>query len=199
MTQDWTGNLQSTHVNLGSRNFAVKERQNEDFYATHPSALEALLTVEVFDKNIPIWECACGAGHLSEVLIQKGYKVESSDLYDRGYGKCDVDFLDIGNTFWNGNIITNPPFKYSTLFIEKALEIIEENNKAAFLLPTRYLEGVARGKIFKKYPPLIVYVPSRRFKCALGGKFGKMNGNALSFAWFIWWKGFNGITSLKWL
>ena len=79
-------------VTIGARNVANEERQQEDYYATEPKALELLLEKEKFSPNI--WECACGEGHLSKVLIKEGYNVFSSDLYDRGYGEAQIDFLE---------------------------------------------------------------------------------------------------------
>ena len=198
MAKDWKGNIQSIHICMGSRNYAIQERQSQDFYATNPKALKLLLEIEYFDKIIPVWECACGAGHLSKLLIEKGYDVKSSDLFDRGYGKTGINFLAMENQEWNGNIITNPPFIYATEFIYKALQIIPVGNKFAVFLPIRYLEGVSRGQIFKNFPPRIIYVPSRRLKCARNGEFEKMKGSALSFAWYVWHKGFKGTTELKW-
>lgn len=85
MARDWTGNSRSAHATLGRRNYAQNEREPDDYYATEPKALELLLELEEFDKNI--WECRCGEGHLSEVLKAHGYNVRSTDLVDRGYGE----------------------------------------------------------------------------------------------------------------
>lgn len=41
--KDWTGNNKSTYVMLGASNHTDKERQNDDYYATNPHALELLL------------------------------------------------------------------------------------------------------------------------------------------------------------
>ena len=61
------------------------EKKN-DFYATNPHALEIAMPVfkGILHKNV--WECACGQGHLSEVLKANKYNVKSTDLIDRGYG-----------------------------------------------------------------------------------------------------------------
>lgn len=84
------------------------EREENDFYATDPKAMEKLLEYESFNENI--WECACGEGNLSEVLKEYGYEVFSTDLIDRGYQDEVLDFLSSSYRF-NGDIITNPPFK----------------------------------------------------------------------------------------
>ena len=115
--KDWTGNKNSIFKTLGASNHTDKERQNEDYYATDPIAIDVLLKDGgvTFDK--PIWECSCGEGHLSERLKSFGYEVRSTDLIDRGYGEGGIDFLTY-NQPWNGDILTNPPYKYAKEFIE---------------------------------------------------------------------------------
>lgn len=93
--KDWTGNSISTFSTLGAKNYSLHDRANNDFYATDPKAVEELLKVETFSS--PIWECACGAGHISEVLKHHGYEVFSTDLIDRGYGEGCLDFLTCEN------------------------------------------------------------------------------------------------------
>jgi hypothetical protein len=144
MTKDWTGNSNSIYKTLGASNHTDKERQNEDYYATDPKAAELLLELETFSPNI--WECACGEGHLSKVFEKAGYAVRSTDLIDRGFGETGIDFLSIDNLEWNGDIITNPPYKYAQEFIEKALQIIPEGNKVAMFLKIQFLEGKGRKK-----------------------------------------------------
>lgn len=62
-------------------------REENDFYATNPHAMEiALPHLEDVGLSKNVWECACGQGHLSKVLENNGYNVYSSDLIDRGYG-----------------------------------------------------------------------------------------------------------------
>ena len=61
--KDWVGNGNSVYKTLGASNHTDKEREKDDYYATDPIAIDKLLTVETPNKNV--WECACGAGHLS--------------------------------------------------------------------------------------------------------------------------------------
>jgi 2-polyprenyl-3-methyl-5-hydroxy-6-metoxy-1,4-benzoquinol methylase len=56
-------------------------REVNDFYPTSPEYTEALLAVHKFHGSI--WEPACGAGDMSQVLEEHGYTVYSSDLYSR--------------------------------------------------------------------------------------------------------------------
>lgn len=119
--KDWTGTGRSIFRQIGASNHSDKERQSEDFYATDPKAAELLLEVEKFSPKI--WEPACGQGHLSKVFEKHGHQVRSTDLVDRGYGEVK-DFLFFNDETWDGDIITNPPYKYAIEFIYKALEII---------------------------------------------------------------------------
>ena len=95
--KDWTGNSKSTFVTLGASNHTDYDRALNDFYATDPNALRIFLARLDKDMDIKlsdnIWECACGNGALSKVLIANGYNVFSSDLIDRGFGWGGLDFL----------------------------------------------------------------------------------------------------------
>jgi hypothetical protein len=182
---------------MGASNYRVGDRQTEDYYATHGSAAKMLLELEDFTTK-PIYECACGEGHISKELESSGLKVISTDLIDRGYGIGGIDFLKSDKKNVDYHIITNPPYSLAEEFIRKALEIVKDGNKIAMFLPIRYLEGKKRRKLFDEYPPKTVYVSSGRILCAKNGNFDDKNGSAMSYAWFIWVKGYNGKTIIKW-
>jgi hypothetical protein len=132
-------------------------------------------------------------------LSRGGYLVYSTDLVDRGYeGTIFKDFLKYasGNSM---DIITNPPYKYAKEFVEHALDISIYGVKVAMFLKLTFLEGKARKKLFKKYPPKIVYVFSNRIKCAKNGNFAKTGSSAVAYAWFVWEKGFNGKPTIEWI
>lgn len=192
---DWTGNKKSIFGALGASSHTEGERQKEDYYATHPKAAELLLKLETFNKDI--WECACGEKHLANVFLKNGYNVRCSDLVDR-CGNEVYDFLSIDNLSWNGDIITNPPYRYAKEFIEKSLSIIPEGNKVAMFLKILFLEGKERKQLFQTNPPKVVYVSSSRITCAKNGDFKKFTSGALAYAWYIWEKGYKGDTIIKW-
>lgn len=199
LQKDWTGNKNSVFKTLGASNHTDKERQQHDYYATEPKSIELLLEVEDFSNNI--WECACGEGHLSKVLIEREYNVRSTDLIDRGYGEGGVDFLKQTDVF-DGDIITNPPYKYATEFVYKALELVPEGRKVAMFLKIQFLEGKKRKELFKEYPPKTVYISSSRLLCAKNGEFEKMRsggGSAVAYAWFVWVKGYKGDPVIRWI
>lgn len=196
---DLFGGSNSIFRTLGASNHTDKERQKEDFYATDPIAAELLLKEERFSQNI--WECACGQRHLSNVFEKHGYNVRSSDLIDR-CGNEVFDFLSIENQSWNGDIITNPPYKYALDFIYKALSIIPAGNKVAMFLKVQFLEGKERKSLFSVFPPKTIYVSSSRILCAKNGDFEGLKasgGSAIAYAWYVWEKGYKGDTIVKWI
>lgn len=195
MSKDWIGNKKSTFVTLGASSHSDNERQREDYYATEPKAVEELLKIETFCDSI--LEPACGEGHISEVLKRNGYHVVSRDLVDRGYGDV-ADFLSVDNTLWNGDVITNPPYRYTQEFVEKALQIVPKGRKIAMFLRIQFLEGKKRKEFFMRTPPKTVWVSSSRLKCAINGDFAQAGSSAAAYAWFVWEKGYCGSTTVKW-
>lgn len=193
--KDWTGNSVSIFKTMGATGHGLHEREENDYYATEPLATEWLCSLETFSHNI--LEPSCGEGHISEVLKSKGYNVISRDLIDRGYGDV-ADFLSDDNTYFDGYIITNPPYKYAQEFVEKALSIIPDGHKVAMFLKLTFLEGKSRRDLFKNTPPIRVWVSSSRLKCALNGRFDDMKGSATAYAWYVWEKGYKGDPIIKW-
>lgn len=115
---------------LAASNHSDGERQRHDYYATEPKAMELLLAEEEF-SNV-IWECACGEGHLAKVLEKHGFEVIGTDLIYRGYGDPEpMNFLEESFENFEGDIITNPPYKYALEFVQKALDSIQPGRKVA--------------------------------------------------------------------
>lgn len=169
----------------GSRNNDV----DGDFYPTPPMATVALLEREKFFGEV--WEPACGNGAMSRVLEDYGYRVRSTDLYNRGYGESGVDFLRCVDR--TTNIVTNPPFKFANQFIHKALT--KADCKVAFLLRLNYLESKTRKKFFSNYKPfpfkkILVFSERIPFQGP---------GNMMAFAWFIWDKSYTGDPQIGWI
>lgn len=189
-----TGNYWAVAGCLGTHNGSTKDREENDFYATHPSAAEWLMKIEDLDDNI--WECACGQGHLAKPFIEAGHNVLCTDLIDRGFGKGGVDFLKQTEVF-HGDIVTNPPYRFAKEFIEHALTLVPEGNKVCMFLKVQFLEGVERRKMFEEYPPKTIWVSSSRVKCGKNGIF-TFGSSMLAQAWYVWEKGYKGDTVLKW-
>ncbi|MGN0091266.1 MAG: hypothetical protein ACI36Z_10000 [Alloprevotella sp.] len=150
LQKDWTGNKTTVFATLGASNHAKHDRQQHDYYATDPKAAELLLQHEAFEGAI--WEPACGEKHLSRVFEQHGFEVRSSDLIQR----CDceqLDFLSMEAGPFDGNIITNPPFRYAIEFVRKAIQLIPYGKKVAMFLRIQFLEGKERRELFRITPP----------------------------------------------
>lgn len=204
MNKDWTGNKATTFITLGASNHSDTPREEHDYYATEPRAIDGLLGLDVLNYKHPILEPACGEGHLSKELERCGYTVNSFDLIDRGYGDV-MDFLSplsFSTGGHTGDIVTNPPYKFAKEFVEKSLETILDGNYVCMFLKLTFLESKGRKQFFKDNPPKIVAVYSERIACARNGDFiynGKPVPKAACYAWFIWEKGYTGNTVIKWI
>lgn len=189
----------NTFITLGANNHTDVTREKDDFYATPPLAVKELMKLETFDKNI--WEPCCGMNHITNVLKDNNYNVKTSDIIDRvNDGSVEIiDFLNY-NEKYNGDIITNPPYKLATEFVYKSLETITYGHKVAMFLKLTFLETKKRYELFKKYPPKVIYVASMRFGCSQTGEFNSdgNTGSAIAYCWYIWEKGYNGDTIIKW-
>lgn len=180
---------------LGSTSITKADREENDFYATEPKAVELLLAEETFANNI--LEPCCGEKHITNVLEQAGYTVKSSDLIDRNVGADIQDFFEI--TDWDGDIISNPPYKNALDFVKHSLEIVKDGSKVAMFLKILFLEGKTRKEFFLENPPKVIYVASGRLNCAKNGDFDKYTTGAVCYACFVWEKGFTGEPVIRWI
>lgn len=197
--KDWTGSRVSVYRNLAGTGHSGHEREQHDFYATSPIATRLLLDIEEFDKNI--WEPACGLKHISKCFEEKGHNVWNTDLVNRTGDIETMDFLSC-DVKWHGDIVTNPPYKYATEFVQKALDCVEDGHKVAMFLKIQFLEGKKRKELFKVHPPKTVWVASSRLSCAINAQWEhpetECSGSAVCYCWFVWEKGFKGDTVVKW-
>lgn len=198
--KDWIGNTTSIYSTHGASNHSEGERADLDYYATDPEAVEKLLEVEEFCNYI--LEPACGCGHISDVLLEHGFDVISTDIVNRGYSEqaFQQDFLKTGSVPRNNrDIITNPPYKYAKEFVEHALDISQESVKVAMFLKLTFLEGVKRTELFNKYPPKRIYVFRSRVDCWKNGIKPEKPSKAVCYAWFVWVKGSTTIPRIMWI
>lgn len=169
------------------------DREKDDFYPTPGYVVEELLKRETF--NGVIWEPACGEGDISEVLLKEGFEVRSSDLIDRNYGIVE-DFFE--SNYKADNIITNPPYKYALEFVNESKK--KSNYKIAMFLKTVFLESEKRKLMFedKEFPLKKLYQFSKRVTLYKNGVKMK-NSGMISYAWFIWEKGYTGKPTIEWI
>lgn len=179
-------------------------RAEEDFYATDPTTTELFLNEFHKDNRLEgnILECACGQGHLAEVLKSHypSNTVDAIDLIDRGYGEGNIDFLTYSPTKEYGTIITNPPFALVKEFIEKGLEI--SDRYVIMLCKIQLLEGAKRKELLQTTPLKYVYVHSKRQNTWKNGEplhNGKKWSTVLCLAWFVWDKTYKGEPIIRWI
>jgi len=194
MEKNWVGNKKSIYVTLGASNHVPEDREENDYYATNPEAVHILLENGSFSR---VLEPACGEGHISKVLEDYLIEVDSYDLIDRGFGNVK-NFFEFES--FEGDIITNPPYKLAQEFVEHSHKIVRDGDKICMFLKLQFLEGKARKKMYKKHPLKTLYVFSSRMACAKGGDFENLNGQgAVAYAWFLWEKGYKGSPEIKWV
>jgi len=162
---------------------SLDQREPNDFYRTPPHATRALMHVEALPRTI--WEPACGDGAISQVLLDSGHTVHSTDLIDRGFGVPRRDFL-MERTRLADCVVTNPPFKLADQFVEHALSL--GIKRIAILQRLAWLEGSERRKrLWSVSPPARVWVFSKRVTMWRGDDpNARDKGGAIPFAWFVW-------------
>lgn len=182
----------------------TRERVEDDYYATPYVGTQMLLDNVAFTGNF--LEPCVGGGHIADVIKKYYDKADifGSDLVDRGYPNTLVaDFLtyDFDRKF--DNIITNPPYSLAQEFLEKGMEVVNNNGKIAMFLKIQFLEGAKRREMFKKYPPKYIYVFTKRQNPWRNGSSvdekGKPWSSTMCFAWFVWEKGSKSEPIVRWL
>lgn len=153
-----------------------------DFVQTPEYVTRILLDNEVFDGTI--LEPCCGAGAISRVLLDRGYRVMSSDKNDYGYGVCK-DLFDIKDR--QENIITNPPFTQQVAICRHLLSVYDKKMALLWYLKNigNVLEGAKSSSGLKT-----IYVINKRIDW-VETKLGWL------FAWYVWEKGYEGDITIR--
>ena len=187
----------------GASNHTEEEREEHDYYATEPLALEKFLDCIDFNLHKFVWEPACGGGHLVDVLVKRNHVVFATDIVNRDdQTMMTGDFLSVDNkSEWQGDILTNPPFKLAEKFVDKGLSLLEPGNYLILFQRILFLESSKRHKLFQNRPPKYVYVHSSRVATAKNGDFEKYEGGgkSLCYCWFVWQKGCKSETIVRWI
>lgn len=84
-----------------------------------------------------------------------------------------------------------------------ALRLLPTDGLLCLFLKTTFAEGKERyQRIFGVTPPALVLQCSERVLCAKNADFDGMiagGGSAVSYAWWVWRKGWSGQTTLDWI
>jgi hypothetical protein len=182
-----------------------EERVELDFYATNPVALTMLLDDYEFNGTQFLEPCV-GMGHLANVIKNKykGTRIDCLDIVDRGYEDTIVtDFLTWETDKKYDGIITNPPYSLGMEFVNKGIELLNDNGQMAMFLKIQFLEGVKRKEMYEKYPPKYIYVFRNRMATWNNGQKTDANGKKWSttmcHCWMIWEKGSKSEPIVRWL
>lgn len=168
------------------------ERVDGDFYPTPPENLDCLATFLDL-MNLSVWEPACGEGHLSKRLQELGVRgVISTDLYARGFGTANIDFLKCpvvpAAILRAGQpaIVTNPPYgDVAEEFIRHALALVEPHGGiVAMFLRNEWDMAGSRTDLFEHPAFRMKVCVTKRPRWKEFEKGDKSPRH--SYAWYVW-------------
>lgn len=174
-----------------------------NFYPTPPEATRALLSVESFDG--PIWEPACGQGHIAKVLEAQGHEVIATDLNAWGYGAEGIDFLRAEPTQTAArarHVVTNPPYGQglADAFVQKALAVTAKTGgKVAMLLNLASLAHEQRTAEWQANPPARRYAIDGVVCWPDAERKPPKHFMAQRYVWAVWEHGHKGPSAFWWL
>lgn len=178
-----------------NRSHAVMAQRAEphdslDFFPTPPWAVRAFLEHAIIGHGfrrdqlaeMDCWEPACGEGHMARPLAEYFRAVHASDVHPYGFGAVD-DFLmpTKRRADW---IITNPPFRLTLDFAERAIDRARVG--VAMLVRSTWAEGGERyARLFKPRSPWAVAQHCERVPM-VKGRYDPKASSATGYAWFVW-------------
>ena len=156
-----------------------------DFYATPSWCVEKLLPLIKWEKIDSFHEPCIGLGDIFELIPTKN-KTWHEIQMDRDY-LLDQDLPQVDL------VLTNPPYKYATEFIEQALS----HAKTVIMLCKLDLMGAADRRIFwKNHPPKNMITMNQRPSFTGDGK-----SDGCVYAWYVWGDNsiLNDISPFQWI
>jgi hypothetical protein len=160
--------------------------RRDDLYPTHPAAVRALLAVERLPRPPRrIWEPGAGRGAIVDVLRAEGYEVVASDFIDYGVPEQNARWDFLMELRLPGDvdvILTNPPFKLATAFVEHALVLCP---CVIMLLRTLFLESQGRRELLQRHLARVHIFSDRIPDMHRDGWSGKRANPFLNLAWFV--------------
>jgi hypothetical protein len=184
--------------------FVARKQEVHDNYETPAWCVESLLNRH-HEIRGTILEPCCGPGAIVREVHRLRPKsfVTALELRDgptiypgahRG-----VDFLTTPfPPLWE-HVIVNPPFKQSTLFVRKALEV--STKSVSLFQRAQWLESKGRYQdIWSCLPCKYVWFFVERVGCFQEAEIEKPTvGGMLAFAWFVFVHGYSGSPMLGWI
>lgn len=166
----------------------VEAHDSLDDFPTPPWSVRAMLDKVGVRKGVySCWEPAANRGYLARGLRETFRSVYCSDVHDYGAGFDVHDFLQpylpqpIHSIDW---IITNPPFRLASQFIDRARKIASRG--VAVIVRSAFLEGGERYReLFKATPPTLILQHCERVPM-VKGRYDPMASSATAYSWLIW-------------
>jgi hypothetical protein len=193
---------------------STRPRRKHDFYETPIELCKEAIQWFIFDENINylkhvldpgagngVWGKALmnwyvGAEILPEIVGVESQEIKKPSCYDAWVTDDYLHYQDGGDYEL---VIGNPPYSLAEEFVRKSFELLTDDGYVYFLLRLAFLESKKRYfGLFNEFPLKRVYVLSRRpsFFSSVGNR---KTTDALSYAMFLWQKGWQGQTELDWL
>ena len=166
-----------------------------EFFPTPPWATRLFLSTVTHDGSVgtlkyaSVGEVCCGEGHMSRVISEFCPNVQSSDVFDYGFGEVH-DFADYEplkhNAYHWDWIITNPPFSRAEEIVSHGLRLVEKG--VMILVRSTFTETIGRyERLFMTLPPTYIYQYSERVPM-VEGRVLKSASTATAYFWLIWAK-----------
>ena len=118
-----------------------------------PQYATEIIAPHIAKKFDCIWECACGKGHIADVLKEYNVVSYQSDIRDVSEHNSEAHIIDFLNQdeLPDNNIeaiVTNPPYSIKDKFIKKCFEF---DIPFALLMPLSALGGKARVNMYMEH------------------------------------------------
>jgi hypothetical protein len=171
-----------------------RDRGN-DCYSTPAVAVDALLRVETLPFYV--WEPAAGHGNIVNVLREAGHRVVASDIMHYTFElDFEADFLAQTKAPPGTELIlTNPPYKLATEFIEHALKLCP---RVIMLCRLAFLESRRRAGILDTGSLVTVYPFIERLPMMHRDSWtGPRASSAVPYAWFSFWRDHNAPATIE--
>ena len=169
------GDLSMNRILMASSH-AKSNRADLDLYVTPPKMIDELIrkgSEYGYEFADNIWEPACGLKHLSNRIkeLKPNVKIINSDITNRGNESiAEIDFLAYDGPKFDGDIITNPPYKFANDFYRKCCESITDGHWVWMFVKIQFLETKKRYEIFKEFKPNVILGCTTRVNCGKDGE-----------------------------
>ena len=177
-----------------------RERNANDYYRTPVDDVMAFLKESGLSLDNQLIYDPCSGGDVNNDMSYPAAlsqwacnsTVVTSDIREDSPAEYHIDYLNDDFVCVEPDvIISNPPFKDSLEFVERALENVREGGLVIFLLRLSFLESLKRKDFLQANMPEKIFVHAKRMSFTEDGK-----TDSVAYAHFVWRKGYHPEYSL---